>query len=87
MIITDQDTQIGDVIKMVFLTTRHRYCFLHVRKYIAEQQISMMNKYGKDFVSDFYLWYTSRDISTCEERKRLMNKKNHLEEDSWLLKM
>ena len=49
----------------------------------------MTNKYGEDFVSDFHLWYTSHDISTCEERWRLMNDKYHLEEeeDSWLLKM
>ena len=68
VIITDQDTQISDAIKIVFLTTRHRYCFWHVRKHIVEQQIPLMNKCEKDFVSDFHLWYTSRDISTCEER-------------------
>ena len=50
VIITDQDAQIGDAIKMVFLTTRHRYYFWHVRKHIAEQQISMMNKYGKYYL-------------------------------------
>ena len=80
LIITDQDAQIGDAIKMVFPTTRHRYCFWHVRKHIAEQQIPMMNKYGEDMVSDFHDWYTSCDISTCEERWRLMNEKYHLEE-------
>ena len=41
----------------------------------------MTNKYGKNFVSDFHLWYTSRDISTCEERRRLMNEKYHLDEE------
>ena len=49
-----------------------------------------MNKYGEYFASDFHLWYTSHDISTCEERWRLMNEKYHLEEegeDIWLLKM
>ena len=39
VIITDQDAHIGDVIMMVFSTTRHRYYFWYVRKYIAEQQI------------------------------------------------
>ena len=81
LIITDQDAQIGDAIKMVFPTTQHRYCFWHVRKHIAEQQIPMTNKYGEDMVSDFHHWYTSRDISTCEERWRLMNEKYHLEEE------
>ena len=41
----------------------------------------MMNKYGEDMVSDFHHWYTSRDISTCEEQWRLMNEKYHLEEE------
>ena len=39
LIITDQDAQIDNVIKMIFPTTRHRYYFWHVRKHIAEQQI------------------------------------------------
>ena len=48
-----------------------------------------MNKYGEDLVSDFHLWYTPRDISTCEEQWRLMKEKYQIkeEEDSWLLKM
>ena len=89
LIITDQDAQIGDAIKIVFPTSRHRYCFWHVRKHIAEQQIPMANKYGEDMVSDFHAWYTSRDISTCEERWRLMSEKYQLEEEdgSWLMKM
>ena len=37
VIITDQDAQIVDAIKIVFSTTRHRYYFWHVRKHIAEQ--------------------------------------------------
>ena len=81
VIITDQDAHIGDAIKMVFPTTRHRYYFWHVRKHIAEQQIPLMNKYVKDFVSDFHLWYTSRDISTCEKRWRLMKEKYDIEEE------
>ena len=89
MIITDQDAQIGDVIKIIFSTIWHRYCFWHVRKHIVEQQISLTNKYGDDFVYDFHLWYTSHDISACEERWRLMKEKYHIEEeeDSWFLKM
>ena len=67
VIITDQDAQMGDAIKMVFSTIRHRYYFRHVGKHIAEQEIPLMNKYGEDFASDFHLWYTSHDISTCEE--------------------
>jgi len=67
MIITDLDALIGDAIKMVFSTTRHRYCFWHVWKHIAEQQISLTTMYGEDFVSDFHLWYTSRDIEICEK--------------------
>ena len=66
VIISDKDAQIGDAIEMVFPTTRHRNYFWHVRKHIAEQQISMTNKYGEDFLSNFHFWYTSRDISTCE---------------------
>jgi len=27
-----------------------------------------MNKYGEDFFIDFNFWYSSCDISTCEER-------------------
>ena len=54
VIIIDQDAQIGDAIKIVFPTT-HRYYFWYVRKHIAEQQIPMTNKYGKDFISDFHL--------------------------------
>ena len=47
VIITDLDAQIGDAIKMVFLTTRHRYCSWHVRKHITEQQIPLMKSMGK----------------------------------------
>ena len=54
LIITNQDAQIGDAIKMVFSTTQHQYYFSHFRKHIAEQQIPMTNKYGKDFVSNFH---------------------------------
>jgi len=39
VIITDQDAQIGDAIKIVFSNSQHRYYFWHVRKHIAEQQI------------------------------------------------
>jgi len=55
VIITDQDAQIGDAIKMVFPTTRHCTIFLHVRKHITEQQIPLMNKYGENFGSDVHL--------------------------------
>ena len=47
VIIIDQDAQIGDTIKMVFSTTRHRYSFWHVRKHIAEQQIPMTKSMEK----------------------------------------
>ena len=73
---------------MVFLTTRHCYCFWHVRKHIAEQQVPLMNKYGKDFISDFRLWYTSHDKymrGTMEIDEGKINIEE--EEDSWLLKM
>ena len=66
VIITDHDTQIGDAIKKVFPNCLHRYCFWHIRKHIAEQKISLMNKYGDDFSIDFNFWYSSHDISTCE---------------------
>jgi len=67
VIITDQDAQIGDAIKIIFSNSRHRYCFWHVRKYIAEQQIPLMNKYEDYFVIDFNLWYSSCDVCTCRE--------------------
>ena len=35
-IITDQDAQIGEVIKIVLPNARHQFCFLHIRKHIAE---------------------------------------------------
>ena len=31
-VITDQDAQIGDAIKIVFPNYRHHYCFWHIRK-------------------------------------------------------
>jgi len=53
------------------------------------QQIPLMNKYGDDFAIDFNFWYSSRDISTCKERWRLMKQKYHIDEEegSWLVKM
>jgi len=87
VIISYQHDRIGNAIKIVFSNSLHRYCFWHVRKHIVEQQIPLMNKYGDDFTIDFNLWYSSRDISICEERWRLMKEKFHIEEDSWLLKM
>jgi len=38
VIITDQDVQIGAAIKMIFLTTRHRYRFGHVRKHMPSNK-------------------------------------------------
>ena len=67
VLISDQDAEIDDAIKIVFSNSWHRYYFRYVRKYIAEQQIPLMNKYGDDFAIDFNLWYSSHDISTCEE--------------------
>ena len=61
--ITDQDAQIGDAIKIVFLNCQYCYCFWHIRKHIAEQKISLMNKYGDDFAFDFNFCYSSRDIT------------------------
>jgi len=63
--------------------------FLACKKTHYRATNSLMNMYGKNFASDFHLWYTSRDISTCEERWRLMKKKYYIEEeqDNWLLKM
>jgi len=34
-----------------------------------------MNKYGDDFAINFNLWYSTCDISTCEERCKLMKEK------------
>jgi len=35
-IITDQDAQTGEAINIVFPNASHRFCFWHIRKYIAE---------------------------------------------------
>jgi len=71
-IVTDQDAQISDAIKIVLPNSRHQFCFWHIGKHIAEQQISLMNKYGDNFSINFIVWYSSHDIRTCEERWRVM---------------
>ena len=48
-----------------------------------------MNKYGDNFFIDFNFWYSSRDINTREERRRVMKENYDInkEEDSWSVKM
>ena len=81
MIITDQDAQIGDAIKIVFSNCQHRFCFWHIINHIAEQQIPLMNKYGDDFSIDFNFWYSSRDISIHDECWRVMKQKYDIDEE------
>jgi len=42
VIITDQDAQISDAIKIVFPNYMYRSVFWHIRKHIDEQQILLM---------------------------------------------
>ncbi|KAJ9556661.1 hypothetical protein OSB04_011275 [Centaurea solstitialis] len=66
-IITDQDKAMGNAIKKVFPSTRHRYCACHIRKHELEHLRSFMARYD-DFEETYRKWVKSDTVEEFESQ-------------------
>ncbi|XP_020254031.1 protein FAR1-RELATED SEQUENCE 5-like [Asparagus officinalis] len=63
-IITDQDRAMCNAIHKVFPNTRHRYCYWHLLRHIADHLHTLNSVYGEEFQKYWDLWCNSGMRST-----------------------
>ncbi|XP_020263303.1 protein FAR1-RELATED SEQUENCE 5-like [Asparagus officinalis] len=88
-IITDQDRAMCNAIHKVFPHTRHRYCYWHLQRHIADHLHTLNSVYGEEFQKYWDLWCNSSNIENCNLHWLEMKEKFKLieEEDGWLQTM
>ncbi|KAJ9556487.1 hypothetical protein OSB04_011101, partial [Centaurea solstitialis] len=85
-IITDQDKAMGNAIKKVFPSTRHRYCAWHIRKHELEHLRSFMARYD-DFAETYRKWVKSDTVEEFESQWEVVCHKYNLQSSAWMTNM
>lgn len=85
-IITDQDKAMGNAIKKVFSSTRHRYCAWHIRKHELEHLGSFIARYD-DFEETYRKWVKSDTIEEFESQWEVLCHKYNLQSSEWMTNM
>ncbi|XP_020252201.1 protein FAR1-RELATED SEQUENCE 5-like [Asparagus officinalis] len=88
-IITDQDRAMCNAIHKVFPNTRHRYCYWHLQRHIADHLHTLNSVYGEEFQKYWDLWCNSGNIENFNLHWLEMKEKFKIieEEDGWLQTM
>ncbi|XP_077221923.1 protein FAR1-RELATED SEQUENCE 5-like [Tasmannia lanceolata] len=85
-IITDMDGAMRNAIQSVFPTTRHRFCYWHIKKHLVEH-IPAFRDPTSDFEKDYSHWFYRKTISDSEMEWKKMVEKYNIGEKDWLAKM
>ncbi|XP_077228581.1 protein FAR1-RELATED SEQUENCE 5-like [Tasmannia lanceolata] len=85
-IITDMDGAMRNAIQIVFPSTRHRFCYWHIKKHLVEH-IPAFRDPTSDFEKDYSHWFYRKTISDSEMEWKKMVEKYNIGEKDWLAKM
>ncbi|XP_077245946.1 protein FAR1-RELATED SEQUENCE 5-like [Tasmannia lanceolata] len=85
-IITDMDGAMRNAIQSVFPSTRHRFCYWHIKKHLVEH-IPAFRDPTSDFEKDYSHWFYRKTISDSEMEWKKMVEKYNIGEKDWIAKM
>ncbi|XP_077232592.1 protein FAR1-RELATED SEQUENCE 5-like [Tasmannia lanceolata] len=85
-IITDMDGAMRNAIQSVFPSTRHRFCYWHIKKHLVEH-IPAFRDPTSDFEKDYSHWFYRKTISDSEMEWKKMVQKYNIGEKDWIAKM